>query len=502
MEPNKPLGRAFLPTCRQRYGNFWNFEQRKGKISLVGDGASALRPGVAGLHRPGCGIPHGSGRHAFRTPSRHAAARNGRPTRCPRTARPEARTPLAPRTPRTGPRRPGTGAPQPRIQQPDAGGARLGLLLAGRFAGGPKGRLAGIALRLRHDPQPACRTSVPRRPALGQEHRLTGLRRAQQAGLRLQRGRRNLPEPEPEGRLHADRHGHEADLRLRKARLGGRQVDGHQTRVHRGRNGLPDGYDHLQPRHAEGQDQGRGHAAGRRMAGGRQREEDARQHLQHRARQVHHLRPNRPPALLPGHDQGKGDSREKGGHRTGLPGHGGRADLFPRHTRGLLPDQHGPQVGSADAHLRRGDLQGILPPRPGLLHHAGRICRPGAPRRILHARLVGGLGRLALHQAIQVQRQLQRGVLERKDRRKGRTRLHQAEQLPRAVDPLAGCQGQSRIDLLGLGELRHQRPPTSTTSFRRRPTRRSPTRRAGAEPPSRSRQTWPSRRTRRTSRSR
>ena len=105
MEPNKPLGRAFLPTCRQRYGNFWNFEQRKGKISLVGDGASALRPGVAGLHRPGCGIPHGSGRHAFRTPSRHAAARNGRPTRCPRTARPEARTPLAPRTPRTGPRR-------------------------------------------------------------------------------------------------------------------------------------------------------------------------------------------------------------------------------------------------------------------------------------------------------------------------------------------------------------------------------------------------------------
>ena len=98
---------------------------------------------------------------------------------------------------------------------------------------------------------------------------------------------------------------------------------------------------------------------------------NARQHLQHRARQVHHLRPDRPPALLPGHDQGEGDSREKGGHRTGLPGHGGRTDLFPLHTRGLLPDQHGPQVGSADAHLRRGDLQGILPPRPGLLHHAG-----------------------------------------------------------------------------------------------------------------------------------
>ena len=52
---------------------------------------------------------------------------------------------------------------------------------------------------------------------------------------------------------------------------------------------------------------------------------------------------------------------------------------------------------------------------------------------------------------------LQPPVLEHQDGRKGRTGLHQAKQLPHPVDPLAGRQGQPGIDLLGLGELRHQR---------------------------------------------
>ena len=169
------------------------------------------------------------------------------------------------------------------------------------------------------------------------------------------------------------------------------------------------------------------------------------------------MRRDRPPALLPGDDQGQGAARQEGHHGPGLPGHGGRADLLPRHPLRLLPDQHGPEVWSADALLRRGRHARLLPARPGLLHHAGRLRRPGRPRRLLHARLVGGLGRLALHQALQVQRQLQHPVLEHQDRREGRTRLPQAEQLPRAVDPLAGCQGQPRLDLLRVGELRHER---------------------------------------------
>ena len=221
------------------------------------------------------------------------------------------------------------------------------------------------------------------------------------------------------------------------------------------------------------------------------------------------MRRDRPPALLPGDDQGQGAARQEGHHGPGLSGHGGRADLLPRHPLRLLPDQHGPEVWSADALLRRGRHARLLPARPGLLHHAGRLRRPGRPRRLLHARFVGGLGRLALHQALQVQRQLQHPVLEHQDRREGRTRLPQAEQLPRAVDPLAGCQGQPRLDLLRVGELRHERlqttatrPTRSTTFSRRRPTRRSPTRRAGPAPPSRCRPTWPSRRTPRTSRSR
>ena len=102
-----------------------------------------------------------------------------------------------------------------------------------------------------------------------------------------------------------------------------------------------DGYDHLQPHLEEGQDQGRGNAAGRRLAGRREREEDARQHGQHRKRQIHDLRRDRPPALLPGDDQSQGHPWQESRHGAGLPRHGGRADLLSRHPRGFLPDQHG-----------------------------------------------------------------------------------------------------------------------------------------------------------------
>ncbi len=70
---------------------------------------------------------------------------------------------------------------------------------------------------------------------------------------------------------------------------------------------------------------------------------------------------------------------------------------------------------------------------------------------------MGGLGPVALPQALQIQRQPGGPVLQRQDRRKGRARLHQAEQLPPAVDPHPGPEGQPGVDLLGLGQLRHQR---------------------------------------------
>lgn len=86
---------------------------------------------------------------------------------------------------------------------------------------------------------------------------------------------------------------------------------------------------------------------GDRMAHRRQREEDAQQ------QQSTTRAANTPPAtrritpLLSGHDQGEGDSGQEGGHRPRLPGHGGRTDLFPRYSGGLLPDQFGPQVGNS-----------------------------------------------------------------------------------------------------------------------------------------------------------
>ena len=456
---------------------FRNFGQQKGKISPIGGSRTAVRTGRIGRHHRPYGRVPASGRHpaARRTAGtdrlrpRHPRRPDGAlDIRCRRIRRSSA---LAPRSPPRSPRRPRTGAPQRCLQRPVAGGEGFALLGTGRLAYLAESRLtrppaARLARRGfaggRHDApghgqEAAPGRSVPRRPDLGQEHRLAGLRRAQQARLHLQPGRRDLPEQQPQSRLHAHRHELEAGPRLRQAGFAGREADRHEAGILRRIGLLPDGHDHLQPRYEEGEDQGCGHAAGRRMARGRQREEDARQYDQHPARQIHHVRRDRPPALLPGDDQGEGHSGQEGRHGSGLSGHGGCADLLSGHSRGLLPGQLGSEVGTSDAHLRRGVLQGILPARPGLLLHDGRIRRPRGPGRHLHAGVVGGLGGLALHQAIQVQRQLQHAVFEREDRRKGRTRLHQAEQLPRAVDPLAGCQGQSGLDLLGLGELRDER---------------------------------------------
>ena len=69
-----------------------------------------------------------------------------------------------------------------------------------------------------------------------------------------------------------------------------------------------------------------------------------------------------PPPLLPGDDQGEGDSRQESGHGSRLPGPGRRSHLLSAAARGFLPAQFRPQVGSADADFRRGIDQGILHP--------------------------------------------------------------------------------------------------------------------------------------------
>ena len=193
------------------------------------------------------------------------------------------------------------------------------------------------------------------------------------------------------------------------------------------------------------------------MAHRRQREEDARQQHQHPGRQIHHLRPDGSPPLLSGHDQGEGDSGQEGGHRPRLPGHGGRTDLFPRYSGGLLPDQFGPQVGIPDADLRRGRPARLLLPRFRLLLHPQPTHGPRPHGGHLHARIVGGSRRIALHQTLQVHGQPQRPVLEHPHRREGRTRLPQTEHLPPAMDALAGSEGQPGLHLLRIGQLRHER---------------------------------------------
>ena len=65
---------------------------------------------------------------------------------------------------------------------------------------------------------------------------------------------------------------------------------------------------------------------------------------------VHHLRPRTTPPSYLAMTKAKVIPGKKVITGPALPGDGGRADLLPRHPRGLLPDQHGPQVGPADAH--------------------------------------------------------------------------------------------------------------------------------------------------------
>ena len=57
---------------------------------------------------------------------------------------------------------------------------------------------------------------------------------------------------------------------------------------------------------------------------------------------------------------------------------------------GVLPAQHGAQVGHSNAHIRRGSLTRILHPRSRLLLHPERTHGSGPDGRHLHTRLVGG----------------------------------------------------------------------------------------------------------------
>ena len=186
--------------------NFWDFDKIRVKYLLsatvillfaqivLGGGA----PRTARNPAPGDTVPvpsradairpDTSARPPFVTPSRREARRQ---------AREEAR------------RREAFNA-LPQEEKDSLFSAQVGLARGaeGRFSGRGTARLA----RRRHAPprfgeDAAARRGVPRRPDHGQEHRLAGLRRAQQAGLHLQQGRRHLPEQQPQGRLHAHRHG-------------------------------------------------------------------------------------------------------------------------------------------------------------------------------------------------------------------------------------------------------------------------------------------------------
>ena len=169
------------------------------------------------------------------------------------------------------------------------------------------------------------------------------------------------------------------------------------------------------------------------------------------------MRPDRPPALLSGHDQGEGYPRQEGHHGTRISGHGGCADILSGRARGILPAQYGPQVGYPDAHIRRRGHARVLHTRSGLLFHPERAHGSGPHGRYLHPRFVGGKRPLAIYQTIQIFGQPQLRLFERQVGRQGRCRLHQAEYIQTAMDTLAGCQGQSGLDLLGLGEPRLER---------------------------------------------
>ena len=228
------------------------------------------------------------------------------------------------------------------------------------------------------------------------------------------------------------------------------------------------------------------------MAHRRQRKEDARQQHQHPGRQIHHLRPDGSPPLLSGHDQGEGDSGQEGGHRPRLPGHGGRTDLFPRYSGGLLPDQFGSQVGIPDADLRRGRPARLLLPRFRLLLHPQPTHGPRPHGGHLHARI----GREPPHRA----------TSNATSTRATSTPSSRASAPARRANPTfsnrtpSACNGRTRRirrptrappsphrSTSPRAVTPNTRPRRSTTFSRRRPTRRSPTRRTGREPLSRSR---------------
>ena len=111
---------------------FCNFGQVEGKISLVGGGAPAFRPGPAGFGGAPCPAAGASVRH--------------RPHPSDRPERPGGRRlggtpPDPPRTPHAGARRTRGGPPRRSLQRPAAGGARLAFRGAYRLAGGQPGRL-------------------------------------------------------------------------------------------------------------------------------------------------------------------------------------------------------------------------------------------------------------------------------------------------------------------------------------------------------------------------
>ena len=117
--------------------------------------------------------------------------------------------------------------------------------------------------------------------------------------------------------------------------------------------------------------------------------------------------------------QGKGDSREKLVTGPASTWSWRTCRSISSTCRGFFRINMGPKSGLLMP-TYGGDLQGILPPATQAATSRWANMPTGAPRQF-YTLGSWASGRLALHQAIQVQRQLQRGVLERKDRRKGRT---------------------------------------------------------------------------------
>ncbi len=267
--------------------------------------------------------------------------------------------------------------------------------------------------------------------------------------------------------------------------------------IHRCRH-LPDGHDHLQPRLEEGEDQGvatqQATAAGGRSV---KKMPDNTINIEHGKYTTcdHTTTPSFYLAMTKARSY-----PQEGDHAPGLPGDGGRADLLPRHPRGFFPINMGPKSG-------------LLMPTYGEEYSKGFFLRDlgyyftwaNTPtwRCAAHLNTLdrGGFGRVALHQALQVQRQFQHAVFECKTAQRARTttssRATSASSGPLA-DPKANPVRPSRPR-----ELRHERlQPLFGHEPQRHPLDADQL--DGllleelAERPSRCRRTWPSRRTRRT----